>query len=169
MKWKLVPVEPDEQQIYAMRSAFYRVRRGGAGGQTIDACYQRENAPELAAYSAMLEAAPQPPSVLDGWHYCPECGSTEIRYQKDRYKQCEHCGQEWFSDIDYSDVVQKHLRQYRELLATSTQPEPPADLVRDAERWGKYMYLIGINSNKAAEILDIVDAAIERDKLKGQS
>lgn len=47
--------------------------------------------------------------------------------------------------------------------------EAPADLVRDAERWGKYMYLIGINSNKAAEILDIVDAAIERDKLKGQS
>lgn len=65
MKWKLVPVEPDEQQIYAMRSAFYRVRRGGAGGQTIDACYQRENAPELAAYSAMLEAAPQPPKLSD--------------------------------------------------------------------------------------------------------
>ena len=64
-KWKLVPVEPDEQQIYAMRSAFYRVRRGGAGGQTIDACYQRENAPELAAYSAMLEAAPQPPKLSD--------------------------------------------------------------------------------------------------------
>ena len=65
MKWKLVPVEPDEHQIYAMRSAFYRVRRGGAGGQTIDACYQRENAPELAAYSAMLEAAPQPPKLSD--------------------------------------------------------------------------------------------------------
>ena len=64
-KWKLVPVEPDEQQIYAMRSAFYRVRRGGVGGQTIDACYRRENAPELAAYSAMLEAAPQPPELSD--------------------------------------------------------------------------------------------------------
>jgi hypothetical protein len=64
-KWKLVPAEPDEQQIYAMRSAFYRARRGGAGGQTIDACYQRENAPELAAYTAMLKAAPQPPKLSD--------------------------------------------------------------------------------------------------------
>lgn len=64
-KWKLVPVEPDEQQIYAMRSAFYRVRRGGAGGQTLDACYQRENAPELAAYRALIEAAPQSPKLSD--------------------------------------------------------------------------------------------------------
>ena len=47
--------EEAEQQLYAMRSAFYSVRCGGAGGQTTDACYQRENAPELAAYSAMLE------------------------------------------------------------------------------------------------------------------
>ena len=64
-KWKLVPVEPDEQQIYAMRSAFYKVRRGGAGGQTLYACYQRENAPELAAYSALIEAAPPPPKLSD--------------------------------------------------------------------------------------------------------
>ena len=64
-KWKLVPVEPDEQQIYAMRSAFYRVSRGGVGGQTIDACYQRENAPELAAYRALIEAAPNPPALSD--------------------------------------------------------------------------------------------------------
>lgn len=65
MKWKLVPVEPDANQIYAMRTAFSKVRRGGIGGQTMDACYQRENAPELSAYSAMLEAAPPPPKLSD--------------------------------------------------------------------------------------------------------
>ena len=64
-KWKLVPVEPTEDQIYEMRLAFSKVRRGGMGGQTIDACYQRENAPELSAYSAALGAAPQPPKLSD--------------------------------------------------------------------------------------------------------
>lgn len=59
-EWQLVPVEPDANQIYAMRSAFSKARRGGIGGQTMDACYQRENAPELSAYSAMLAAAPTP-------------------------------------------------------------------------------------------------------------
>jgi len=64
-KWKLVPVEPTEDQIYEMRLAFSKVRRGGMGEQTIDACYQRENAPELSAYSAALGAAPQPPKLSD--------------------------------------------------------------------------------------------------------
>jgi hypothetical protein len=43
------------------------------------------------------------------WTYCPECGSTEIRYEEGDHKQCAVCHQEWFADIDYTDVVQKNL------------------------------------------------------------
>ena len=97
-KWKLVPVEPDEQQIYAMRSAFYRVRRGGAGGQTIDACYQRENAPELAAYSAMLEAAPQPPELSDE-RILEIAAKAEANWNA----QADQCNQ--WSDLGVDEVV----------------------------------------------------------------
>jgi hypothetical protein len=44
------------------------------------------------------------------WAFCPECGSEEIRYEEGRHKQCANCGQEWFSDLDYRDVVAKNLR-----------------------------------------------------------
>jgi hypothetical protein len=45
------------------------------------------------------------------WAFCPECGSEEIRYEEGRHKQCANCGQEWFSDIDYTDVCAKNLRR----------------------------------------------------------
>lgn len=63
--WKLVPIEPGELQIEAMRDAFRQARRGGICGMTIAAQWRCENAPELAAYSAALTAAPTPtaPSV----------------------------------------------------------------------------------------------------------
>lgn len=49
------------------------------------------------------------------WGYCPECGSAEIRHEEGEHKQCANCLQEWFSDIDYSDVVAKHLTgRYRD-------------------------------------------------------
>ena len=53
----LVPREPDISVVHAMREAYRSVRRGGIGGQTLDASFQREYAPELAAYYAMLSAA----------------------------------------------------------------------------------------------------------------
>lgn len=43
------------------------------------------------------------------WTFCPECGSEEVRYEEGRHKQCAACGQEWFSDLNYVDVVQKNL------------------------------------------------------------
>lgn len=53
----LVPREPDVSVVHAMREAYRSVRRGGIGGQTLDASFQREYAPELAAYYALLSAA----------------------------------------------------------------------------------------------------------------
>lgn len=53
----LVPREPDVSVVHAMREAYRSVRRGGIGGQTLDASFQREYAPELASYHALISAA----------------------------------------------------------------------------------------------------------------
>ena len=74
--WKLVPIEPDEVQIEAMRDAFRKTQRGGAGGMTIDAQWRREYAPEIVAYAAMLAAAPPPPEAL------PASGGVEVALAK---------------------------------------------------------------------------------------
>lgn len=50
------------------------------------------------------------------WTYCPECGNTELHHAEGMHKQCV-CGQEWFSDIDYTDVVRGHLAKIAPLLA----------------------------------------------------
>ena len=55
--WVLVPKEPREEQIEAMRLAYRNARRAGVCGMTIDAQFRAEYAPELAAYRAMLAAA----------------------------------------------------------------------------------------------------------------
>lgn len=44
------------------------------------------------------------------WEYCPECGSYEVSYEEGIHKQCADCSQEWFSDVDYTDVVRSHLQ-----------------------------------------------------------
>lgn len=43
------------------------------------------------------------------WHFCPECGSDQIRHEEGRHKQCAVCHQEWFSDTDYTAEVQINL------------------------------------------------------------
>jgi chromosome segregation ATPase len=43
------------------------------------------------------------------WAYCPECGCEDVRHEEGEHKQCADCHQEWFSSVDYSDVVRKHL------------------------------------------------------------
>lgn len=55
--WVLVPKEPTEATIEAMRVAYRSTRRAGVCGMTIDAQFRAEYAPELAAYRAMLAAA----------------------------------------------------------------------------------------------------------------
>lgn len=119
--WKLVPIEPDPEQIHAMRSAFYRVRRGGIGGQTIDAYYQRENAPELAAYSAMLAAAPTPAEAP-----APSVTGEELQAAFDRGLKAGN---------EQNDAQQAEIHRLHDLLAASQTPaEPPADVARDAAR-----------------------------------
>jgi hypothetical protein len=47
--------------------------------------------------------------------YCPECGSDKGHDEPQAgggwHVQCGNCGQEYFTDIDYSDVVRANLRR----------------------------------------------------------
>ena len=61
-----------------------------------------------ALREALAEQAEQEPVA---WTYCPECGSFDVRHEEGSHKQCAVCFQEWFSDIDYSDVVQQNLNR----------------------------------------------------------
>lgn len=51
------------------------------------------------------------------WKFCPECGSSNSERCSDfamTHRECMDCGQEWHTDIDYSDVVAKNLRKREE-------------------------------------------------------
>ncbi len=58
------------------------------------------------------------PRTVLPWPYCPECGDGKPRaaaYTNDpTIRQC-NCLQEWFTDIDYTDVVQKNLAKRKGL------------------------------------------------------
>lgn len=59
-----------------------------------------------------------PPAPV-AWSYCPECGCEELHHEEGEHKQCASCHQEWFSDIDYSDVVRGNLAKLK-----AEQPAP---------------------------------------------
>ena len=61
---------------------------------------------EIERFAALVAAHER-----EVWSYCPECGSFDVRYEEGSHKQCAICFQEWFSDIDYSDVVQQNLNR----------------------------------------------------------
>ena len=47
------------------------------------------------------------------WSYCPECGCEELHHEEGEHKQCANCHQEWFSDINYSEVVRGNLQKLK--------------------------------------------------------
>lgn len=73
------------------------------------------------------DETPQPASKE--WIYCPECGSTEIHYEEGRHKQCAECHQEWFSDLDYTDVVRANLSDMKKRRAHETAVSPTREHV----------------------------------------
>lgn len=54
--------------------------------------------------------------IIGDWKYCPECGCDKVSYKNLNHRCCADCGQEWFTDVDYTDVVRHHLK-------SSKQPE----------------------------------------------
>lgn len=70
--------------------------------------------PRWPSYKAdSRKKAAQLRSESVAWAYCPECGSEETHHEEGEHKQCADCHQEWFSDIDYTDVVRGHLKKLK--------------------------------------------------------
>ena len=56
------------------------------------------------------------------WKWCPECGcenSKPTGFDDGRF--CSKCGQEWFTSLDYSDVVRRNLV---DLTTSLAHPQP---------------------------------------------
>lgn len=81
------------------------------------------------------------------WTYCPECGSTEIRHAEGDHKQCACCLQEWFADIDYTDVVRTNLGNRMQLRSSLTASGELVHELRDALKSLSDMYAFPGESN----------------------
>lgn len=68
------------------------------------------------------------------WAYCPECGCKDMHHEQGEHKQCANCYQEWFSDIDYSEVVRGNLEK---LKASPPAPVAVVDENSEFEKWAK--------------------------------
>lgn len=58
------------------------------------------------------------------WKYCPECGSPEIVNEnlvKQGFRECKDCGQEWWTDVDYSETLQKVIKNLHSKIAVEKQ------------------------------------------------
>lgn len=79
----------------------------------------------VLSYAApVVERQPTP------WSYCPECGSQKLHHEEGEHKQCANCYHEWFSDIDYSQVVRGNLEKLK-----SSPPAPVAVVLPDRKPW----------------------------------
>ena len=77
-------------------------------------------------YAAPVQPLKQEPVP---WEYCPECGSLDVQHEEGNHKQCARCFQEWFSDVDYSDVVQQNLNRLYAAPVEPVKQEPVAKVV----------------------------------------
>ena len=131
-------------------------------------------------YCGQLSAAPttaEAPSVSDGWRSA--IAKEFPLYDEDGIDNDKHCC-EW--------VMLQERKRLHKILAAPTPTEPPADLARDAERFlAIFDEALKIGSGKIVDAMmdyeksvprvdrtldgyrKVIDAAIERDKLKGQS
>ena len=85
----------------------------------------------------------QKPKPTKEWSYCPECGSEYVRHHEGEHKQCANCHQEWFSDIDYTDVVRKHLSS-KFSFKDAEQQTTPDEFYIEFETLRKALCMMGI-------------------------
>ncbi len=67
------------------------------------------------------------------WGFCPECGCEEYDHDGflgEGFRFCATCGQEWWTDIDYSSVVAKN----------ATAERATEELVKQAQALGLYQH-----------------------------
>ena len=67
------------------------------------------------------------------WEYCPECGSDRTKYEDGTKKFCRDCNQEWYSDIDYTDVVRQNLCEGKDVLRPSSRVLRDGEVAVDAK------------------------------------
>jgi len=51
------------------------------------------------------------------WYFCPECGKEECEinsFDPKCGRICRPCEQEWWTDVDYTEVVRQHIAGLRE-------------------------------------------------------
>ena len=63
--------------------------------------------------------------------------------------------------------IQPLIDQVHGILSLQTQPEPPADVARDAERWQMLPAFLAEFQVPYLQLVDKIDAAIEREILGG--
>jgi len=114
--------EPDGWRVVPL-TATCDMRNAGRSHLTGMTSYADSTA--LKVYGAMLAAAPPVPSVPDGWRSA--IAKEFPLYDEDGLDEDKHCC-EWV-------MLQERKRLHKMLSAAPTPAEPPADLVRDAERW----------------------------------
>lgn len=91
----------------------------GEGIPTVEAVVVESDWSEFEPVWKMIEdriaGAPVVERQPTPWSYCPECGCEELHHEQGEHKQCANCRQEWFSDIDYSEVVRGNLEKLKSL------------------------------------------------------
>ena len=127
-----VLAEPVKQEPVAWMDCHGNVKNNGEINDYIAAGWGKDKA---ATYSIPLYAAPVQPVKQEpvAWMYCPECGSLDVRYEDGNHKQCASCAQEWFSDIEYSDVVRQNLNRLH--AAPVDAKAIRAEALEEAAKW----------------------------------
>jgi len=78
-------------------------------------CFAANTKDILAWFKTKLDEKDKKISL---WKYCPECGCVgfvENKMGDKEERTCTQCGQDWFVDVDYSDVVIKKLKEITSL------------------------------------------------------
>lgn len=57
--------------------------------------------------------------------FCPECGSEDHENGGGGSKYCSVCGQEWFSDVNYSEALQENIKNLSEVVCAATNDSMP--------------------------------------------
>ena len=91
------------------------------------------------------------------WSYCPECGNTEVENKNllgEGFRNCSACGQEWWTNVDYSETIPKILRYRKaEIAQLKAQPPQPKEGEKEQFAIGFQWYIL----NHAVMWADEVD------------
>ena len=106
---------------------------------------ERAKLAAIESWNNRVEPADQHQEDPAVWSYCPECGCEETHHEEGKHKQCANCHQEWFSDIDYSEVVRGNLQKLK-----AEQPAPVFAVIPDVDRLAQIIRKVDGSHNLGA-------------------